>query len=215
MTWSLWKSVADGRILQAMKSHASRSVLAVALLLPAGVALGADAPQSTAPAYASDGKMLFPVRYREWVYLSSGFNMSYSPTAPVGHDRFDNVFVTPEAYRAFVATGTWPDKTVLVLELRGAESSGSINKSGSYQGAARMGVEVHVKDVSRFKDGWAFFGFSGSAPAEKIATSRDCYACHEEHAAVDRTFVQFYPTLLPIAMEKGTVSATYLDENKK
>jgi hypothetical protein len=29
---------------------------------------------------------------------------------------------------------------------------------------------------------------------------------------VDTTFVQFYPTLLPIATSKGTLSAAYLKE---
>ena len=39
-----------------------------------------------------------------------------------------------------------------------------------------------------------------------------CYSCHAEHAAVDTTFVQFYPTLLPIAKGKGTLSPAYLKE---
>jgi hypothetical protein len=44
----------------------------------------------------------------------------------------------------------------------------------------------------------------------------DCYSCHEQHGAVDTTFVQFYPTLLPIATQKGTLSAAYKkDEGKK
>jgi hypothetical protein len=30
------------------------------------------------------------------------------------------MIVNPEAYRSFLATGTWPDKTVLVLEARKA-----------------------------------------------------------------------------------------------
>ena len=42
-----------------------------------------------------------------------------------------------------------------------------------------------------------------------IPQSADCYSCHTDHAAVDTTFVQFYPTLLPIAIAKGTLSASY------
>ena len=45
-----------------------------------------------------------------------------------------------------------------------------------------------------------------------IPTDMACYSCHSEHAAVDTTFVQFYPTLLPIARSKGTLSASYLKE---
>jgi hypothetical protein len=32
---------------------------------------------------------------------------------------------------------------------------------------------------------------------------------------VDTTFVQFYPTLLPVAKEKGTLSAGYVKETEK
>jgi hypothetical protein len=166
-----------------------------------------------APAYTSDGRLMLPEDYREWVYLSSGFDMAYSPQAMSGHHMFDNVFVEPGAYKAFLATGTWPDKTMLVLEVRGAQDKGSINKSGHYQGTDVMGREVHVKDTAHFPEGWAFFGFDDAKPAKMIPRSADCYSCHANHAAVDNTFVQFYPTLLPIASAKGTLSAPYQAES--
>ena len=34
-----------------------------------------------------------------------------------------------------------------------------------------------------------------------------------QHAAVDTTFVQFYPTLLPIARQKHTLSAEFAKED--
>ncbi len=164
------------------------------------------------PTYTADGRLLPPFDYREWIYLSSGLDMSYSPrVAGAGNmSMFDNVFVTPEAYQAFVETGTWPDKTMLVLEVRGAESNTSINKGGHSQGKDVMGVEVHLKDESH--GGWAFYAFDGSAPAKMIPKDETCYSCHQQHAAVDTTFVQFYPTLLPLAQKKGTLSANYLKD---
>jgi hypothetical protein len=75
-----------------------------------------------------------------------------------------------------------------------------------------MGVEVHVKDESRFRGKWAFFGFDDGKTAKMTPTSATCYTCHAEHAAVDTTFVQFYPTLLPIAKGKNMLSAAYLKE---
>ena len=42
-----------------------------------------------------------------------------------------------------------------------------------------------------------------------------CYSCHEQHAAVDTTFVQFYPTLLKLAEKKGTLSEAYKKEEAK
>jgi hypothetical protein len=188
---------------------AAMALLGSLLASPAFSEPGPPSPSLHGPAYTADGKMQMPADYREWVYLSTGFDMSYSPRMQAGHHMFDNVFVEPGAYQAFKKTGTWPDKTVLVLEARGAIDKGSINKGGDYQSSELMGVEIHVKDTSRFKDGWAFFAFDDAKPAAMIPTAASCYSCHAEHAAVDTTFVQFYPTLLPIATAKGTLSAVY------
>jgi hypothetical protein len=185
-------------------------VLLVAGLMLAALVAVAAAP-GNGPEYTADGKLKLPENYRSWVYLSSGFDMSYLPVA-ADHHMFDNVFVNPEAYKAFLETGRWPDKTMLVLEARMAEGKGSINQKGNFQGADVMGLEVHVKDEARFPGKWAFFPFDGGKPAEMIPVSASCYSCHQEHAAVDTTFVQFYPTLLPIAKSKGTLSASYQKE---
>ncbi len=174
----------------------------------------ATAPSSAGPEYTSDGELKLPEGYREWVYLSTGFDMSYSPAASqMDHHMFDNVFVNPEAYKSFLEKGTWPDKTMLALEVRGAEGRGSINQKGNFQGTERMGLEIHVKDEARFPGKWAFFGFDDGKTAKMVPTQAACYSCHSDHAAVDTTFVQFYPTLLPIAKSKGTLSASYQKES--
>ena len=158
------------------------------------------------PVYESDGRLKLPVNYREWIFLSSGIDMSYSAPSMADHSMFDNVFAEPTAYREFVRTGTWPDGTSLVLEARGATSKGSINQHGKFQNGDVMGVEIHVKDTKRFQGGWAFFSFDSPGAAKRIPATADCYSCHQQHAAVDTTFVQFYPTLLSIATLKGTLS---------
>jgi hypothetical protein len=184
-------------------------VLLVTLFFFSLFAFERTAISSSDPAYTSDAQLRFPEHYREWVYLSSGFDMSYNPAAKQGRGHlFDNVFVNPEAYRSFVKTGKWPDKAMFVLEVRSAEGKGSINQQGNFQGSI-AGVEVHVKDETRFPGKWAFFGFENGKTARMIPVSADCYSCHKEHGAVDTTFVQFYPTLLPIAKSKGTVASGY------
>jgi len=184
------------------------------LLLPLAFSQDVYAPNANKAEFSSGEKMKFPANYREWIYLTSGLDMTYGPIAATrDHSMFDNVFVNPEAYKSFLETGTWPDKTVLVLEIRGAESKGSINKDGHFQNDDVMGVEVHVKDVHRFPSKWAFYGFDKSgADASPIPTTANCYSCHQDHAAVDTTFVQFYPTLLNLAKEKKTLSENYLKE---
>lgn len=187
-------------------------VIAILLLSSAAV-LTSAAPAPADPDYISGGQMKLPENYRQWIYLTTGFDMSYNPgLASMDHHMFDNVFVNPEAYRSFIETGTWPDKTIMVLEARMAEGKGSINQKGNFQGADIMGLEVHVKDEGRFPGKWAFFGFDDGKTAKMIPTTASCYSCHAEHGAVDTTFVQFYPTLLPIAKTKGTLSSSYLKE---
>jgi hypothetical protein len=181
--------------------------LALALLLAACGNKESEhaAPGATAAQFDSAQRMKFPADYRKWVFLSSGHGMSYSPAAAGATDPpFDNVFVDPVSYEIFLKTGRWREGTVLVLEIRGGQSKGSINKQGAFQIGEPIAVEVHVKDSSRFPGGWAFFSFDGQRPVDKIPNTAGCYSCHQQNAAVDTTFVQFYPTLLPIAQQNGT-----------
>lgn len=170
----------------------------------AGLAAKGAAPQrsDSLPQYTAQNQLVRPENYREWIYLSSGLGMAYSPS-PNSAPLFTNVFVAPEAYRKFVATGTWPEKTMFVLEERAASSKGSINQGGHFQTELR-GIAVAVKDSSRYSGKWAYFNFGLD---EKTATANppdSCWSCHNTHGAVDNTFVQFYPTLKPIAVKFGT-----------
>ena len=174
----------------------------------AGIVVAAFAASAEGPRFTAENRLMRPANYREWVWLSSGLGMSYSAPAS-GEPAFDNVFVAPAAYRAFVETGKWPEKTMFVLEDRESMSKGSINRSGHFQGAL-MGMAAEVKDSSRFSGGWAFFNLSGGADsAGALPQSAACYSCHAQHGAVDNTFVQFYPTLLEVAKQKGTIRAAY------
>jgi Cytochrome P460 len=174
----------------------------------------ATAPVVNTPQYTPDGMLKMPTNYREWIYLSTGIDMSYRFNPGMEHSMFDNVFVNPESYRAFLETGTWPDKTMMVLEVRGAASKSAINKAGHYQTQEIMGVEVHVKDEVRFGETgkWAFFSFDDETASKMIPKEMDCYSCHQQHAAVDTTFVQFYPTLIELAKKKGTLSPSYVKD---
>jgi hypothetical protein len=175
---------------------------------------GAAAPGAAAmgPAYTAAGRLARPLDYRQWTFVTSGLGMTYGPAQHSGRSpMFDNVFVTPESYRAFLDTGTWPDRTMFVLEIRRAESSVSIDQGGRTQGAV-VAVEASVKDRARFPgNGWAYFTFDGAGglldDAQPLPASAACYACHENHAAVDNTFVQFYPTLLETARRLGKLEA--------
>src|ERR1022692_4300225 len=104
-----------------------RLLIALSLLC---VPLPAQAPPDDLR-FTGDGQLMRPDNYREWIYLSSGLGITYGPidsaAAAPSAERFDNVFVTPLAYKAFLQTGSWPDKTMFALEVRYSASKGSIN----------------------------------------------------------------------------------------
>jgi hypothetical protein len=155
------------------------------------------------PVFKAD-KLVRPENYREWIFLSSGLGMTYSGESNPNAPTFDNVFVNPSAYKAFRETGHWPEKTIFILEVRASATNGSINKGGHYQ-SDDFRLSAEVKDSSRFKDKWEYFAFPANGdPAPALPRTAGCYACHSEHGAVENTFVQFYPTLLPISKSKGT-----------
>lgn len=170
----------------------------------AAVLLAGAACADEAPHYTADSKMEVPADYRQWVFLTSSIDLSYQAGAPGSMHMLDNVFVNPAAYKAFLETGRWPDKTVFVKENRNAESAGTLSKGGRFQ-TGIMSSEIHVKDEARFPGGWAFFGSEdGKKPGSLFPTSASCYSCHQQHGTVDTTFVQFYPTLIDIAKAKKT-----------
>jgi Cytochrome P460 len=177
------------------------------------VVVYAQQPQRDGPRY--DGmSLLRPVDYREWPFLGSGLGLTYNEaSAPNAVPPFSNAFVNPSSYRSFMETGVWPNQTVFVLEARRSETNAAPNVGGRFQGEL-LGLEAEVKD-SRFPDGWAFFNFgrasalsNAAAPLTGDAVSA-CVECHTQHTAVERTFVQFYPTLLEVARRKGTVKPAF------
>ncbi len=140
------------------------------------------------PQFTADGKLVRPEGYRRWVFVSSGLGMSYSQKASDDMQMFTNVFVNPASYDYFLAHGTWPDR-----------------------------LDVEVKDEKRFADKWAYYGFNSNEKAASPNTpgKNDCWQCHDQNAAVEHSFVQFYPELLKVAREKGTIKPTVHLEDKK
>jgi tetratricopeptide (TPR) repeat protein len=173
--------------------------LAIGLVLFMGAAHNTNAVQ-----YADNGNLKFPPNYREWMYLTTGIGMSYGPAVQTAGRPpvFTNVFVEPAAYRSFLESGKWPDKTIFVLEIYSSATHGSINKDGHYQDAL-LSYDVAVKDESH-NPKWAYYNFGLEHDPAKAFDDR-CNQCHSKNGAVDNTFVQFYPSLLPVAWEKGTV----------
>ena len=160
--------------------------------------------KSPKPQYDEKEQLVRPADYREWMFLSAGYGMNYSPE-PGSHEMFTNVFVQRWAYDDFVASGKWPEQTMFVIDERNAASRSSINQKGHYQ-TDLMGLAVEVKDTAHNPDTWAYyaFGAEGKSASGAMPHGNPCWSCHDAHAAVEHTFVQFYPTLKPVAKKFGT-----------
>lgn len=202
-----------------MKKFVMLSVLASVVLVNV-FGLADDAATKSAPApagmvqpqYDADGKLLRPEGYRQWVFVGSSLGLDYSKPDPndKGPGTFHHVYIQPEAYKHYAETGTFPEKTMLVMENYSAgdkqnntakdltkdkESFENLNGNFSDQ---RTGVEVALKDTEKNPDGWGYFNFSSRAgllPSAKPFPKQMCWDCHSQHAAVDNVFVQFYPVL--------------------
>ena len=111
-----------------------------------------------------------------------------------------------------IQTGRWPDKTIFILEIRRAIGKGSINNGGHYQGDV-VTVEAAVKDEGRFPQKWAYFDFGRNDKTAALPATSRCNACHTQNAAVENTFVQFYPVLLDVATHKGTLNPAYVSKS--
>jgi hypothetical protein len=177
------------------------------------LALTAHAQQpvpGAGPRYVNGTDLVRPLDYREWPFIGSGLGLTYDEApAAASSPVFTNVFVNPPSYRAFMQSGVWPDGTVFVLEFRGSATDAAPNTGGRFQ-RDLLALEAEVKDA-RFPDGWAFFDFGrATALADAAAplageAAAPCVECHTQHTAVERTFVQFYPTLLEVARRLGTL----------
>jgi len=88
-----------------------------------GALQAAPDSDSGKPQYTSDNKLLAPKNFRQWIFLSSGLGMSYSPQG-ADHLMFTNVFVPQWAYSEFLKSGKG-----------GAFSNGS---DGLWRGSERL-----------------------------------------------------------------------------
>jgi hypothetical protein len=152
------------------------------------------------PRYINGGELARPKDYRRWIFVGASLGLSYSPSAsPTRTKMFHHTYLAPHAYDAFLRTGEFPDKTMLVLELYEPGEKADPATCGLFE-SQRRAVEVAVKDRERFPDpGWAYFSFGEGRPetasAPPFPASAGCVACHRDHAGHDNVFTQFYPVL--------------------
>ncbi len=149
------------------------------------------------PHYTAKGELIRPTDYHLWVFIGASLGMSYEEPGKEKADGpgiFGNVYLEPAAYRQYVETGKFPEKTMLALAVHKPASDVSINQRGYFEGE-QIALEIALKDHEQFEEGWAYFDFPMGKDTANAFPKETCHSCHVQHAADDNVFVQFYPIL--------------------
>jgi hypothetical protein len=175
-------------------------LLVAAAAIAAGFAGAAEAPAPVMPRYDAGGRLLLPEGFTRWILAGSSLGLSYSE-GETGHEMYHFTLIEPTAYEHFRSTGTFREGTMLALLLHGIGTSAAPARAGRYAAEAHV-LELAVKDSSRNQGAWAYYSFSGQSgllASARAMPQRSCQACHDEHAAYDNVFLQFYPLLVDAA----------------
>lgn len=196
---------ASGHNDRATRARRRRGALASAvagLLLVAAAHAGPPAAQWT-----PNGELKLPGDYHGWVFLGSPLTPHALNDGKAGFPEYHNVYIHPEAYKAYRKNGDFPEGTVLLKELQltmpGTNADGSrVEASGrGYFPGTRNGIDIAVKDSKRFKEtnGWGFFNFGHHAPpyaaTAAAAPKEACAGCHMANAD-NMVFRKFYTQIL-------------------
>lgn len=182
------------------------AIMLAVVLVGAGLT-HAEPAAKWGPKWTGDGQLMLPSNYHEWVFLGSPL----TPHALNGGDapfpEYHNVYVQPEAFRAYRTSGEWPEGTIMLKELQltraGSNPDGSsveVSGRGYFPGALN-GIDISVKDSKRFKDSndWGFFNFGHHAPpypkSVSVMPKEACASCHIQNAD-NMVFSKFYKPIL-------------------
>jgi hypothetical protein len=180
---------------------------------------------SNQPQYGSGGQLLLPQGFETWTFVGSNLGLGYAKgmtAVSQGESRrtaeqsYHNIYINPIGYSQYLATGAFPEGTMLVMDVYEAAQKEisptgrpSVLNDGTFNGKRRR-IEIAVKDANRPNhrndpqhlsvQAWAYYAFDFVAsgqlqPSAGPFDDSACYACHVDHAGDDNVWVQFYPTL--------------------
>src|SRR2546426_3439888 len=159
-------------------------------LIPLCLALGLAGAVYAAPPEKSS--VAHPTGYRKWALVKS--MVIYSDKHPLFAEfgGLHHVYANAEAMRALVKGGTFPDGSVLVLDLHEAK-----DENGAWVEGSRKLVGAMEKDRARFKatGGGGVEAVQGGNPTERAGTdaSAQCFTCHQKQKDKDFVFSGYLP----------------------
>jgi hypothetical protein len=189
----------------------------VGLLLAVAAVVSAQRPGQNAaypqidvaPVFNTQNELEQPKDFREWIFIGAPFTPHGLNNGKANFPEFHNVYVQPAAFKAYRATGKWPEGTMMVKELQLVDGpaeypDGSrleVSGRGYFPGVV-AGLDVSVKDSKRFakSKNWGYFNFKHAPPpylpsaAERPVS--ECAGCHVSNAHEDMVYVKFYKAIL-------------------
>ncbi len=163
-------------------------------------ATSSPALQAKPYSFDSQGRLIRPVGYRQWVYVGTPLTPNSLNPPEAAFPEFHNVYIDPVSYVHYAETGKFREGTILVKELVSVGSEDEVSGKGYFMGDF-VGLEATIKDSDRFPNepaNWAYFSFGHSYPLAEAAEAFPagaCNACHEASAKDDWVFTQYYPVL--------------------
>ena len=171
------------------------------------------AVQAKPYSFDSQGRLIRPVGYRQWVYVGTPLTPNDLNPPEASFPEFHNVYIDPVSYAHYAETGKFREGTILVKELISVGSKAAVSGNGYFMGEF-VGLEATIKDSVLFPNepaNWAYFSFGHSYPLAEAAEAfpaAACNACHEASAQDDWVFTQYYPILRAAkGMAGGAASA--------
>jgi hypothetical protein len=174
-------------------------VAGVACAVAAGVAMAA--PKARPPVADAAGNIHVPSDYASrYEYLGV---WAVAADKAAGAGQMHIVYASPGAIAAFRRTGHFPQGTVLVKEVRDAETAPMTTGVVSHPTKLK-GWFVAVRDTRNshpgnklWGDGWGWSWFDADKPLHTTSTDyhTDCQGCHQPAQATDWMYTPGYSTL--------------------
>jgi hypothetical protein len=200
-----------------MRAIALTAIAAIGtvVLIPSSQGI-ADHHEGSVAKFDSEGNLLRPEGYREWVFVGTPLTPNDMNNGMAPFPEFHAVYIDPASWAHYKKTGNFRDGTVLVKELISVGAKQATSGVGYFMGEY-LGLEAAVKSKAQFPDepgNWAYHSFTtpgspmeGEEMRKQIhagAKLKDkakpfptavCASCHQASAAEDMVFTQFYPVL--------------------
>jgi len=148
------------------------------------------------------GELQRPTGYREWVYVGTPVTPNDMNDGKAAFPEHHNVYIDPKSWSHWKKTGEFRDGTILIKELVSNGSKAAVSGQGYFQGEF-IGLEATIKSKKHSPNepgNWSYYSFSGKDHKTITKTAmafpaKSCNACHQNAAADDFVFTQYYPVL--------------------